>query len=44
MELDRFALPLGITLFVMVIIVRVWARSDSTIFLEISLITGDADA
>jgi hypothetical protein len=29
MNLDRFALPLGLTLFVMVIGIRVWARSSS---------------
>ncbi|HLJ88344.1 MAG TPA: hypothetical protein VKZ53_16105, partial [Candidatus Angelobacter sp.] len=28
-ELDRFALPLGLTLFVVVIGIRVWARSGS---------------
>ena len=43
-ELDRFALPLGGMLFVVVIIVRVWARSDATDFREDSLIIGDADA
>ncbi|PYU76904.1 MAG: hypothetical protein DMG49_00610 [Acidobacteria bacterium] len=32
MNLDRFALPLGLTLFVMVIAIRVWARSSSRLF------------